>query len=76
MAQCSESALTLRTSIVNCVFLQCMHTFASLSGTQTAAWFATGFLPLFRSRSSIHLLICAIHSCFSVAVAIRREQDN
>lgn len=37
--------LTLRTSIVNWVRLQCMQTFASLSGTQTAAWCSTGFLP-------------------------------
>lgn len=30
---------------VNCVLLQCIQIVASLSGTQTAAWTSTGFLP-------------------------------
>lgn len=91
--------LTLRTSIVNWVRLQCMQTFASLSGTHTAAWCSTGFLPpakentfeirtvtdcffyitlrciLFLSKSSMHLFICAIHSCFSVLVAAYTAND-
>lgn len=41
--------LTLLWSIVNWVRLQCMQMFASLSGTQTAAWCSTGFLPPTRS---------------------------
>lgn len=37
--------LTLLLSIVNCVFLQCMQTAASESGTHTAAWTSTAFFP-------------------------------
>ena len=92
---------TLLFKTVNWFFLQCMHTAASASGTQTAACSDTAFLPprlknpslisltkkmststhdqlrnlLFLSRSSIHLLICAIHSCFSVEVAAYTAND-
>uniref|UniRef100_A0A1A9ULN5 Uncharacterized protein n=1 Tax=Glossina austeni TaxID=7395 RepID=A0A1A9ULN5_GLOAU len=48
---------------------------ASASGTQTAAWFSTGFLPDLRNKSSTHLWIWAIHSCFSVAVAAYTTND-
>lgn len=67
--------LTLRLRTVNCVFLQCMQTFASESGTHTAAWTSTAFLPLFLNKSSMHLFICAIHSCFSVDVAAYTAND-
>lgn len=84
-----------------------MQTFASLSGTHTAAWCSTGFLPpamkksqsthynqsklelniyqksneksanrlLFLNRSSMHLFMWAIHSCFSVLVAAYTAND-
>jgi len=52
-----------------------MQTLASESGTHTAAWTSTAFLPLFLNKSSIHLLMCAIHSCFSVEVAAYTAND-
>jgi len=60
---------------VNWTFLQCMHVPASLSGTHTAACSSTAFFPDLRNRSSMHLLMCAIHSCFSVAVAANTAKD-
>ncbi len=44
-SHCNFISLTLLTIIVNCVFLQCIHTLASLSGTHTAACFSTAFFP-------------------------------
>lgn len=43
--------------------------FLHLPGTQTAACVLFGFFPLFRNKSSTHLLMWAIHSCFSEFVA-------
>jgi hypothetical protein len=65
----------LRLINVNCDFLQRMQTEASPSGTQTAACSSTAFLPLFLSKSSMHLFMWAIHSCFSVAVAAYTAKD-
>lgn len=39
---------------VNCVLLQCIQIVASLSGTQTAAWTSTGFLPPIK-RIQVHI---------------------
>lgn len=41
----NQKSLTLLLIRVNCVFLQCMQTVASPSGTQTAACTSTAFLP-------------------------------
>eukprot|EP00091_Calanus_sinicus_P012606 TRINITY_DN28279_c0_g1_i1.p1 TRINITY_DN28279_c0_g1~~TRINITY_DN28279_c0_g1_i1.p1 ORF type:complete len:172 (-),score=21.01 TRINITY_DN28279_c0_g1_i1:69-584(-) len=52
-----------------------MQVLASLSGTHTAACESDAFFPDFFSKSSMHLLIWAIHSCFSVAVAAYTAKD-
>jgi len=41
----NDFIITRLFNTVNCVLLQCIQIVASLSGTQTAAWTSTGFLP-------------------------------
>ncbi|KAG7272006.1 LOW QUALITY PROTEIN: hypothetical protein CRUP_012026 [Coryphaenoides rupestris] len=60
---------------VNLTLRQRMHTVASESGTQTAAWSPDGALPLLLSRSPTHLAMWLIHSDFSVAVAAYTAND-
>ena len=68
-------ALTLLCTRLNCVFLQTMQCAASASGTHTAAWSEAGFFPPLAMSSLTHLSMCAIHSCFSVAVAAYTAKD-